>query len=133
MDLAGLSRGERIVAGAGAALSLDLALLPWHRLNLGIIIVPRTALQWPNAPLGMAALLITLAIMITTVSGSGRRAKPVHRRRLQGAGLIVTGLLVAKLALSPDALGYAAYVGVALSALVAYGTSRLASQSSSPA
>lgn len=121
MDLGGLARGERIVAGAGTALAFDLALLPWHRLNLGVIIVPRTAVQWPNAPLGVVALVL-VASMVTLVLAE--RARPWVRARaswLQVVGAAVPALLVAKLMLAPRSLGYAAFAGVALGALVAYG------------
>ncbi|MEO7441917.1 MAG: hypothetical protein ABIW46_00110 [Acidimicrobiales bacterium] len=45
MELNRLSVGERIVAASGAVLAFDLLFLPWHRFDLGIVVVPRTAVQ----------------------------------------------------------------------------------------
>ena len=70
VDLDRLSTGERVVAVAGTALAVDLLFLPWHRFDLGIVVVPRTAVQWPFALLGVPALLLSAAMVAVVLAGA---------------------------------------------------------------
>lgn len=130
VDLDRLGTGERVVAAAGLALAVDLAFLPWHRFDLGIVVVPRTAVQWPFALLGVPALAIAVAMVTAVVVG---RATDVALPgalagwppRLEPAGLAVVGLLVAKVLARTRPLGYGAYLGVTLAVVLAWGGRRV--------
>src|ERR1044072_5049448 len=71
MDLKRLSTGERYMALGGVLLVLDLLLLPWHRISIGIgafgVTASRSGLESPNAFLGILAALIALAVVARIV------------------------------------------------------------------
>ncbi|MGH9165157.1 MAG: hypothetical protein ACRDZW_06565 [Acidimicrobiales bacterium] len=132
MDLARLGTGERVVAGAGATLAVDLALLPWHRINLGIIVVPRTAVQWPQAPLGVLALVLVVALVGVSAAGPDSAWARRLRPRLAPASLAVVAVLAIKLMLATATLAYGAYAALALAAAVAYGAARIRRDAPAP-
>lgn len=126
MDLSKLSRGEKIVAGAGVALILDLVFLPWHSLELGIVDVSRKGIQSPNAIWGILALLLTAA-MVTAVIVARFTTTPLPQlpvpwpEAMFYAGVAVAALLALKLLLETSLLGGGAIIGVILGGAMAYG------------
>ena len=126
----GWSIGEGIVLVAGALLAVDLVALPWHRyhldtgdlgLDLPTFNLERTGVQSPQAALGIAALVLAVAmavhVVVTKVIPALPRMEQVHLV----AGAVVLGLVLAKLLADREFLGIGAWVGVALGAAVAYG------------
>ncbi|MGH9182190.1 MAG: hypothetical protein ACRDY5_10810 [Acidimicrobiales bacterium] len=133
-----LSTGERLVAASGTVLAFDLSFLPWHRFDLGIVVVPRTAVQWPFALLGVPALLLTLAMVtLVTLGGATEVVLPARldrwRRHLYPAGVAVVVLLSTKLLALTNPLGYGAFAGVALAALLTYGAHLVRREAAGPA
>ena len=126
MDLSKLSMGDKIVAGAGLLLIIDLLFLPWHDIDLGIISVTRRAIQSPNAFWGVLALLLTIALVAVVLLRKLSTAKlpdlPVpYRDAIFFAAIAVLVLLVLKLIIETDALGFGAWLGILLSAGLVYG------------
>ncbi|HVL92973.1 MAG TPA: hypothetical protein VM264_06470 [Acidimicrobiales bacterium] len=138
MELERLTPGERVVAGAGTLLAFDLLFLPWHRFDLGIVVVPRTAVQWPFALLGVPALLLTVAMVaVVTLGAATDVTLPARlagwRQRLYPVGVTVAVLLGVKLLVLTSPLGYGAYLGMVLAAAVAYGGHLVRRESGGPA
>ena len=126
MDLSKLTTGEKIVLGAGAVLLIDLLFFPWHSIDLGLFSVSRTAVESPNAFWGVVALLITAAMVAVLVLTRFTTVKlpdpPVPwGDAMFFAGAAVAGLLLLKLLLETDALGFGAWLGILLAGAVAYG------------
>ena len=126
------SRGERFVVAAGVLLAADLAFLPWHRIRLDRTVerfgvqVPsfrldRTGLQDPNALLGIAALVVALAMVAHVLATRLHAAlRPAAPAQLVG-GAVVLGLVVAKLLAHNKFLGPGAWAGLVLAGGVAFG------------
>lgn len=126
MDLSKLTTGEKVVAGAGILLVIDLLFFPWHKLDLGILSVSRTAIESPKAFWGVLALLLTIAVvaavLVTRLTTARLPALPVpFGQAVFFAGIGVLALLVIKLALETDFLGFGAWLGLLLAAALAYG------------
>jgi hypothetical protein len=126
------TRGELVVCVAGALLVLDLFLLPWHHfaLNLDLekfgVKVPafsydRNGVQNPHAFFGVAALVVTVGMMLQIVAAKVSAAVPRLEQIHLIAGPVVLGLLTAKLLANNDYLGRGAWIGMLLAAAVAYG------------
>jgi hypothetical protein len=126
VDLDRLGAGEKIVAGTGIVLVVDLAFLPWQSVDLGLTTFTRSAIESPNAVLGVLALLLAGAVVAVTLL----RALPPEKlpepslpgecaTSLAAAGVLA--LLVAKLVAETDALGIGAWLGVVLAAGMAAG------------
>jgi len=133
-----LSTGERVVVVSGTTLAFDLLFLPWHRFDLGIVVVPRTAVQWPFALLGVPALLLSLAMVAAVLLGRASDAAlpaPLAGwpHLLQPAGLAVATLLVVKLLALSHPLGYGAYAGVLLAGLLSFGGHLVRRETGGPA
>lgn len=138
MELDRLSAGERLVAASGTALAFDLAFLPWHRFDLGIVVVPRTAVQWPFALLGVPALLLGLAMVsVVLLDRATDIDLPVRvagwPKLLCPAGVAVTTLLGVKLLALTSPLGYGAYLGIVLAGLLTYGGHLVRREAEGPA
>lgn len=126
MDLTKLTLGDRIVAGTGIALVIDLLFLPWHNIDVGIISVSRTAIQSPNGIWGILALLLALAMVAVVVVNRLTTTQlpdlPVPwTQAMFFAGIAVAALLVLKLLVETDFLGFGAFLGILLAAGMAYG------------
>lgn len=126
VDLSKLTMGEKIVGGAGILLLIDLLFLPWHKIDLGIISVSRSAIESPNGFWGALALLVTIAmvavVVLTRFTSTKLPDLPIPLgRAMFFAGIAVVALLVIKLIVETDFLGFGAWLGLLLGAAVAYG------------
>jgi hypothetical protein len=126
MDFNKLTQGERIVLIAGVLLIIDLLFLPWHSIDLGVIDVKRTGVQSPNAFYGVIALILTIVmvgqIIASKLAGAKLPDLPVSWGQVHMiAGIAVVALLLLKLVVETDFLGFGAYLGLLLGAAVAFG------------
>lgn len=126
MDLSKLTQGEKVVGGAGLALIVDLLFLPWHRIDLGIVQWTRSGVESPNGFWGILALLLTIAmvgfVVATRLTTTRVPDLPVPAGQAMFiGGTAVAGLLLLKLAVETDFLGFGAWLGVLLGGAVAYG------------
>lgn len=126
VDLDKLTMGEKIVAGAGIVLIIDLLFLPWHNIDIGILSVSRKAIQSPNALWGVLALLLAVAMVaVVCVSRFTTTQLPdlpvPWPQAMFIGGIAVAALLVLKLILETSFLGFGAILGVLLGAGMAYG------------
>ena len=139
MDLSKLTRGEQIVLGAGLLLSLDLLAFPWHRISvLGIVAVTRTGVQSPNAVYGLLALLLALVMVAQVVVSKLTAAKlpdlPVPWSQVhQIAGVAAFALLLLKLLVETNALGFGAFLGLILAGVLAFGGYTIGQEARRPA
>ena len=127
MDLNKLSTSDKIISGAGIVLLIDLLLLPWHDVDLGFASATRTAIQSPNGFWGLIALLLTAAVVGVTLV---RALKPETslpeipiswNQAVFYACVAIAAVLLLKLVIETDFLGFGAYLGVLLAGGVAYG------------
>jgi hypothetical protein len=127
MDFSRLTKGDRIVLGAGALLILDLLFFPWHNISVGgILDVNRTGVQSPNSFYGVVALLLTVVMVAQIAVSKLTAAKlpeiPVPWSQVHLiAGAAVLVLLLLKLLVETNFLGFGAYLGVLLAAALAFG------------
>ena len=130
MDLSKLSQGERIVLAAGVLLIIDLLFLPWHSIDLGVNIpgidTTRSGVQSPNGGYGVLALLLTIVmvgqIIAAKLTGATLPDPPVAWSQIHVIlGSAVAILLILKLIVETNSLGFGAYLGVLLGIAVAYG------------
>lgn len=127
MDLDKLSLSDKIIAGTGIVLIIDLLFLPWHSIDLGVTTWTRTGIESPNSFWGVLALLLTIAVVAVTLL---RVLKPETSlpdlpvswdRAIFFAAAATLGLLVLKLILETDELGIGAWLGLLLAAGMTYG------------
>ena len=128
MDLDKLTTSDKIVAGTGIALALDLLVLPWHSVDAGPFgTYTRSGVESPNSFWGVLALLLTLAVVGVTLV---RVFKPeVELPKLPVSWDAATfygaagaaGLLLLKLVIETTALGFGSYFGILLAGGMAYG------------
>lgn len=144
MDLNKLSLGDRIVAGAGILLFLDLLILPWHHVSVPSVTVAgtkigggsinRTALESPNAFWGVLALLVVVvvvaAVLVSRLSTANLPELPIAWNQAIFYGTIaVAALLVIKLIAETDALGFGCWLALVLAAGLVYGGFLISKQS----
>ena len=127
MDFSKLTLGDRIVLGAGVLLAVDLLFFPWHNISVGgILDVSRTGVQSPNAFYGVLALLLVVVMVAQVVVSKLTAAKlpeiplPWSRVHLI-AGIAVLALLLLKLLVETNFLGFGAFLGMILAAALAFG------------
>jgi len=127
MDFKKLTQGERIVLIAGVLLIIDLLVLPWHNIKLGgLVDVNRTGVQSPNAFYGVIALLLAIVmvgqIIATKIANAKLPDLPIGWGQVHMiAGILVFALLLLKLIVETNFLGFGAYLGVILGAAMAFG------------
>ena len=126
MDLSKLTMGEKVVAGAGIPLAVDLAFFPWHYRDLGFQVVRATGIESPNALWGVLALELAVGLVAVVLVSRFSTARlpvlwvPWSQAMFYGGAALVT-LLLFKLALETNYLGFGAWVALLLGAGVAYG------------
>ncbi|HEY4376627.1 MAG TPA: hypothetical protein VGM93_05695 [Acidimicrobiales bacterium] len=142
MDLTKLSLGDKIIGGTTIVLLIDLLFLPWHSVSVhaGIYSASYTrgATESPNGFLGILALLVVIAILATVIIRKLTTTKLPDLPISWGeatfyAGIAVEVLLVLKLILKTDYLGYGSYLAIILAAGLIYGTFLGRSESDAPA
>jgi hypothetical protein len=126
MDLDKLTLSDKVLAGTGILLLIDLLFLPWHSIDIGPLSVSRTGLQSPGSVWGVLALLLTIAVVaaiaVTRFTTTELPTMPVPLNRAVFLGAVVTfALLLLKLVSETDFLGFGAWLGVLLGAGFAYG------------
>jgi hypothetical protein len=126
MDFKKLTQGERITLIAGVLLILDLLILAWHNIDLGLLgDIKRTGVQSPNAFWGVLALILTLlmvGLIVARLAGVKLPDLPMPLGQiLMIAGIAVLAFLLIKLVSETTALGIGAYLGILLGAAVAFG------------
>jgi hypothetical protein len=127
VDFSKLTKGDKIVLGAGLLLIIDLLFLPWHKISVaGIIDVSRTGVQSPNAIYGVLALLLALVMVVQVAVAKLTTAKlpeiPVPWGQVHLiAGAATFLLLLLKLLVETSSLGFGAYLGIILSGALAFG------------
>jgi hypothetical protein len=126
VDLDKLSLGQKIVAAAGILLIIDLLFLPWHSVDLGIISFTRSAIESPNGFWGILALLLTIVMVAQVIIAAFTTVKlpdiPITWGQVHLiAGIAVLALLLIKLLVETDHLGFGAWLGILLAAALAYG------------
>lgn len=122
MDTSRVTPGDKLTAGAGLLLLIDLLFLPWHQVFSSSI----TAVDAPGGWWGTLAALLTLAILVvlvlrrqTSVSFTGL-PRPIGQLNL-AANAAVLATLAIKLALDPDYLGFGSYLGLLLAGAMTAG------------
>ncbi len=130
MDLNKLSLGERIVAGAGILLFITLVALPWHSVDIDLCpfseTYTRRAIQSPNGFWGILAVLVTIAVVAAVLL---RRLSNVNlpdlpmawNQTIFFATIAILALLLLKLIIETDALGFGCYLAIILALGMTYG------------
>ncbi len=122
MDTSRVTVGDKVIATAGILLLIDLLVLPWHQFFSFSL----TATEAPGGWWGTLAALLTLVIL--TVTFLRRFAaiemtwlpRPIGEVNL-AANASVLALLVIKLALNVDFLGFGAFLALLLAAAMVVG------------
>lgn len=122
MDTSRLTTGDKLVAGAGMLLLVDLLFLPWHQVFSFSI----TAVEAPGGWWGTLAALLTLAILVVLgIRRFTRVALPALPRPIGevtlAASAAVLAVLVVKLVLDLDYLGFGSYLGLLLAGTMTAG------------
>ena len=127
MDLDKLTLSDKIIAGTGIVLIIDLLFLPWHSVDIGFASFTRSGVESPNSFWGVLALLLTIAVVAVTLL---RVFKPDTKlpdlpvswdRAIFFGAAAVLVLLLLKLFLEMDSLGFGAWLGILLAAGLTYG------------
>ena len=127
MDLTKLSLGDKIIAATGILLLIDLLFLPWHSVDLPFGgSITRSAIESPNGFWGVLALLLTIAVLVVLalrrLTTTNLPDLPVAWNQAIFFGAIaVLVLLLIKLLMETDALGFGAWLGILLAAGMVYG------------
>ena len=130
MDLKRLSPGERYMALAGVLLFVDLLVLPWHRISLGVgpfsVTASRSGIEAPNGFLGLLAALVVLAvvarIIVSEFTSVELPALPVSWQQADLiGGAAIAALVALKLIVETSYLSIGAWLAVPLAAVMAYG------------
>lgn len=142
MDLNKLSLGDRIVAGAGIVLFIDLLFLPWHHVSIGLgafrATANRTAIESPNSFWGVLAFLLTAAVVAVVLLRRLSTVKlpdlPVPQSQAVFYGTIgIAALLLIKLVIETSYLGYGSWLGILLAGGMVYGGYLISKESESGA
>ena len=135
------TRGEAIVAVAGALLVVDLLVAPWHDFSVDVDLeqfgvelpsfhLTRRGVQNPQAFFGIASAVVAALMVLQIVAAKVSSAVPRAEQLQLVAGAVVLGLIVAKLITNNDFLAIGAWLGIALAAALAYGGFLLSQETS---
>ncbi len=122
MDTSRVTTGDKIIFAAGILLLIDLLVLPWHQVFSFSI----TAVEAPGGWWGTLAALLTLVILVVTflrrIAAVDMPAlpRPIGEVNL-AANALVLALLLVKLALDTDFLGFGAFIGLGLAGAMVAG------------
>jgi hypothetical protein len=122
MDTSRVTTGDKVTAGAALLLLVDLCFLPWHQ----VYSFSSTGIEAPGGWWGTSAALLTLVTLVVLFLRRFAAVDfswlplPIGRATVV-ANAVVLALLVAKLALDPDLLGFGAWLGVLLAATMVAG------------
>jgi len=131
VDLSKMRTPDWILGGCALVLIIDLLFFPWHKVDIdlgpfGGGSYKRTGIQSPNAFWGILALLLAIAILAVVIVRRLTTAKlpdlPISWTDATFYGAIATlALLVLKLIIETDALGFGSYFAILLGAGMVYG------------
>jgi hypothetical protein len=131
MDLKKLPLAERIMSLAALLLALDLFILPWHRISIGLgafgsVTASRSGVESPDGFIGILAALLALAIVarivLTEFTSVELPTLPLPWPRADLiAGAALAALVVLKLLADTSFLSIGAWLAVPLAGAVAYG------------
>lgn len=112
---------DRGVAASAVLLAGTLAFLPWHYVNLGFVSVSSTGLGSPDWFLGFLAFLVALgiagAVVLPRVTSWKLPTLPLELPRLTVvASMVVMALLVLKLVIHAQFLGFGCWLALFLGA-----------------
>lgn len=121
-----LDNNEKIIGGAGVLLIIFLLFLPWHSVDTPFGSFTRTAVESPNGFYGVLALLVTIVMVaqlgLSKFTSVELPNPPVPWARVHMIGaIVVLALLVLKLLVETDALGFSSYLSVILAGGMTYG------------
>jgi hypothetical protein len=127
-DINKLSLGEKIMAGAGIVLVIDLLVFPWHSVDVFGETFTRSGIESPNSFYGLLAFLIAAAVVVLIVIRNFTNVQLPSDVGGQSwsmlffiAGIVIAALLLLKLVVETEFLGFGAYLGIILGAAMAYG------------
>jgi hypothetical protein len=131
VDLSKLSLSDKILGGTGIILIIDLLFFPWHHISIsfgGIDVASKSynALSGTGEFWGFLALLLTLAVVgvliVTKFTSTTMPDLPVPlNQAIFYTSIATLVLLLLKLVLETDYLGFGAYFGILLAAGMTYG------------
>ena len=126
MDFSKLTLGDKILGGTAIALVIDLVFLPWHSIDYIYGSINRTGIESPHGIWGFLALLVLFAIIGTTIVRRLTDTELPETPRPMGeltffATIGVLVILLFKLILETDALGFGAYLAILLAGGMVYG------------
>ena len=125
MDLGRLRASERVVAGTGVALVVDLLLLPWHSYTFADVRVRWQAVDEPNRFFGVVSVLLTIVIVSIVLARALDVTLPHLPVRwgevLFYASTAVVVFLFLKLLQETSALAYGSWLALVLAATMTYG------------
>jgi hypothetical protein len=128
VDLSRLTLADKIIGATGLLLVIDLLFLPWHDIEVDVLGVSetRSAVESPNGFWGVLALLLTIAVIavlvVTRLTETRLPELPVPLERAIFIGTIaVLALLLLKLVIETDFLGFGAWLGILLAGGMVYG------------
>jgi hypothetical protein len=131
VDLSKMRTPDWILGGCALVLIIDLLFFPWHKVDidfgpLGGDSFTRTGIESPNAFWGILALLLAIAILAVVIVRRLTTAKlpdlPISwSDAVFYAAIAALALLVLKLIIETDSLGFGSYFGILLAAGMVYG------------
>lgn len=130
MDFSRLTLGDKILGGTAIALVITLVFLPWHSVSYSGYGVSysatSSAIERPNGMLGLLALLVLFAIIGVTIvrkltdTELPETPKPLGELTFYAAvGVLV--ILLLKVIVKTDILGFGCYLAILLAGGMVYG------------
>ncbi len=126
MDFDKLTLGDKIAGGCGIVLVIGLLFLPWHSWDFGGYGGSYSAVEGTNQFWAYLALLLTLAvvgtIIVTKLTSVELPELPIPlNQAIFFATIATTVLLILKLILETNSLGWGAWLNIILAGGMTYG------------